>query len=121
MKPNRVIKLPVFKTLIIPVARKEWKCNLCKERVEIGKRYTHYVNRRPHEIINYRFHNECFMMVMAYCNEKKRSTFTPQTVAKWIRSKCCDACGEQDCSIRECPKVKAVTKFSGNRKSHLTK
>ena len=111
MKPDRVIKLPVFKTMFIPIARKAWKCNLCKERVEIGKRYTHYINRKPHEIISYRFHNECFAMVSAYCEEKHRSTFTPRSVANWIKTKYCEPCGKEGCNIKDCKFIQTAIKY----------
>lgn len=112
MKP-RVIKLPVFKTMFMPVARKAWRCNLCKQRVEVGKRYVHYIDRRPHEIINYRFHHECFAIVTEYCRDRKRPNFTPRTVNNWVRKKYCEPCGKEGCSIRDCALIHAATK---NRK-----
>ena len=111
MRSDRIIKLPVFKTMVVPVARKAWKCHLCKQPVEVGKRYTHYVNRKIDKIINYRFHNQCFMMVNAYCREKKRTSFTPQSVAKWIRQKYCEPCGKEGCNIKDCMKILAAIKF----------
>ena len=111
MREDRVIKLPVFKTMVVPVAQKAWKCSLCKQPVEVGKRYTHYINRKPHEIINYRFHNQCFSMVQAYCEEKRRATFTPRSVANWVRKKYCEPCGKDGCDIKDCKLIQVATKF----------
>lgn len=111
MKDDRVITLPVFKTMVTPVALKAWKCDLCKEPVEVGERYTHYVNRKPHEIIHYRFHTECFHMVMAYCEANKKANFTPRTVANWVRRKFCEGCNGTDCTIHECKKIRSWLKI----------
>ena len=119
MRPDRVIKLPVFRTMVRPVARKDWKCNICKERVTIGERYTHYIDRRAHEIINYRFHNECFGIVEAYCTERKRTSFTPQTVRKWALKTFCESCKE-DCPLHACTMVnEGVKKILRNVKKPL--
>ncbi len=116
MRDDRVITLPVFKTMVVPVAQKAWKCSLCKDPVKVGERYTHYINRKPHEIINYRFHNECFAMVTAYCAETKKTTFTPKTVANWVSKKFCEVCGKGECKPRECPKILVAIKFLKKRK-----
>lgn len=117
MRENRVIKLPVFRTMFQPIARKEWKCHLCKETVEVGKRYIHYIDRQPHKIISYRFHIGCFGIVMAYCAEKHRKNFTPITVRKWAEKTFCEPCKEE-CSLHPCDRITAKTKaVMRNKKS----
>ena len=111
MKPDRVITLPVYRTVISPIARKEWKCDLCKQPIKVGERYAHYFNRKPHEIISQRFHSDCFAMVMAYCAEKKRGTFSPRSVVTWIVNKFCVPCGQANCNVGNCDKLKAFAKF----------
>ena len=110
MRENRVINLPVFRTMFMPVARKEWKCNICKMPVEKNKRYVHYIDRRPHEIIRYRFHIECFSMVEAYCKEKNKTSFTPRTVQNWAKKTFCENCNE-DCSIHNCKRIEGAVKM----------
>lgn len=107
MKENRVIKLPIFRTIMNPVARKEWKCALCKERVTLGERYIHYIDRRAHEIIRYRFHADCFTIVEAYCKTKQRTNFTPRTVQRWVMKNFCKPCGKE-CQLKPCAKMKAI-------------
>ena len=109
MKQNRVITLPVFKTIVKPVAKAEWTCALCKQPIDKGMRYTHYFNRKPHEIIDYRLHNECFDVVIAYCAEKHRTTFTPRSVANWVRTKFCNDC-KMGCGKLRCKKIEASVK-----------
>ena len=109
MKPDRVIKLPVFRTMFCPVAQKEWKCCICKEPVEIGKRYVHYFDRRVHEIKDYRFHMECFGIVEAYCAERKRNAFTPVTVRKWALNRFCMYC-PNDCALHPCKRIESAIK-----------
>ena len=107
MRENRVIKLPVFRTMFLPVARKAWKCNICKKSVEIGRRYVHYIDRQPHKIINYRFHPECFKMVEAYCTVNSKTSFTPTTVRNWLKKTYCEPCKEE-CELHPCKKLESV-------------
>ena len=113
MKENRIIKLPVFKTMFAPVAQKAWKCDLCKQPVEVGNRYIHYINRKVDRIINYRFHRECFKMVEAYCEAKEETEFTPRKVMNWIRKELCKACEKlsNDCNPKECKRIAVAIKF----------
>ena len=96
-----------------PVAQKAWKCSLCKEPVIVGKRYIHYIDRRVHEIINYRFHHECFGIVHAFCWAKQVTEFTPVKVRNWAKKEYCMKCGE-GCTPHPCDRLKAVV-------SHLPK
>ena len=109
MRPNRVIKLPVFRTMFQPVAQKAWVCNICKQPVEIGRRYVHYIDRRTHEIINYRFHSECFGLVEAYCKAKGKTSFTPTTARNWAKKTFCDMCKEQ-CPYPRCKGIESAVK-----------
>ena len=105
MKADRVIKLPVFRTMFTPVARKAWKCSLCKTPVEIGDRYVHYIDRRAHEIVNYRFHKTCFNMVEAYCIMTKSTSFTPSKVRNWVKKAYCE---DENCAVFPCKKLESV-------------
>lgn len=109
MKPDRVIKLPVFRTMFCPVAQREWKCCICKEPIEKGHRYIHYFDRRIHEIKDYRFHIECFRIVEAYCKERKRTTFTPVTVRNWAIKRFCNEC-KNGCALHRCKPIESATK-----------
>ena len=109
MKPDRVIKLPVFRTMFRPVARKEWKCDICKKPVEIERRYTHYIDRQPHKIINYRFHNECFGIVVAYCMDKDVTIFTPTKVRNWAHKRFCERC-KNECQLHRCKRIENALK-----------
>lgn len=109
MREDRVIKLPVFRTMFKPVARKAWKCDICKELVDVGDRYIHYIDRRPHKIINYRFHTECFQTVIAYCALNKRSSFTPITVRNWAKKTFCTRC-TKECSMKDCKHLYSAMK-----------
>ena len=117
MRENRVIKLPVFRALFNPVARKAWKCNLCKMPVNVEERYVHYIDRRPHEIINYRFHNECFMIVEAYCKERNRTSFTPRTVANWATKTFCMNC-TKECTFHPCKRILIAVKTTLRKKKN---
>ena len=114
MRENRVIKLPVFRTMFKPVARKPWKCDICKERVAEGQRYIHYIDRRVHKIIHYRFHDECFLCVTAYCKARKRSTFTPPTVRKWVKAEICSTC-PTPCEKCRCKAIESACKLTMKR------
>ena len=109
MRENRVIKLPVFRTMIHPVARKEWICCICKQPVALGERYTHYVDRRVHEIIHHRFHDDCFLITEAYCAQRHRREFKPGSVRSWLTNNHCKSCKE-DCELHACPKILAWAK-----------
>ena len=104
LKPNRVIKLPVFRTMFHPVAQKEWKCCICHRPIEKGKRYTHYIDRRVHEIIHSRFHDACFMMTEAYCLQRDRKEFMARSVRNWLINNHCKECG-QGCQLYPCEKI----------------
>ena len=118
MKPNRVIKLPVFRTMVCPVAKRERKCAVCKGTIETGTRYVHYFDRRISEIKDYRFHMECFGIVEAYCAEKKRTSFTPVTVRNWAIKTFCNTC-KNDCPFHCCKRIESAvkTKLKGVKKS----
>ena len=107
MRPDRVVKLPVFRTMFFPVAQKAWKCDLCKEPVEVEKRYVHYFDRRTHEIINYRFHRECWDIVQAYCLSNKVQTFTPLKARNWVKREFCVHC-PNECAPHPCNQLMAV-------------
>ena len=109
MRENRVIKLPIFRTMIHPVAQKDWKCCICRKNVTKGERYTHYVDRRAHEIIHYRFHDACFMMTEAYCAERGRTEFTPRYARQWFMNHHCKECGK-GCDLAPCAKIMAWVK-----------
>lgn len=114
MRDDRVIKLPVFRTMVSPVARKAWKCNLCKTNVDIGSRYVHYIDRRAHEIISYRFHKECFAMVETYCAVRHRPTFTPRSVQNWANKTFCERCPKKDegCKLNPCKRILTAIKYT---------
>ena len=109
MKSDRVIKLPVFRTMFLPVARKERKCCICKEPIEVGSRYVHYFDRRVHEIKDYRFHVPCFDIVTAYCKDTDRTSFSPATVRKWVKKTYCEPCGKE-CQVPYCRMIEASVK-----------
>lgn len=111
MRNDRIIKLPVFRAMFTPVARKAWKCNLCKAPVEVGDRYVHYIDRRPREIISYRFHKDCFKIVEAYCQTRHRTSFTPRSVYSWATKAFCGRCQEEGCKLKPCAKIIAEIKF----------
>lgn len=108
MRSDRVIKLPVFHVYFRPVARKEWKCTLCKQKVHVGERYVHYFDRRTHEILDYRFHPDCFTVVEAYCIEKRRTTFSPRSVIMWAKKGFCAKC-QEECPSFPCAHLKSIT------------
>ena len=109
MREDRVVKLPVFRTMFHPVAQKEWKCCICHNPVTIGERYTHYVDRRAHEIIHHRFHDNCFMMTEAYCAQRNKTSFAPRGVRTWFKSNLCKDCGK-GCDLYPCSKIMAWAK-----------
>ena len=109
MRPDRVIKLPVFRTMFCPVAQREWKCCICKQPIEKGRRYIHYFDRRVHDIKDYRFHMECFRIVEAYCKTRNRTAFTPITVRKWAMKEYCEKCHE-DCELHNCNRIQSALK-----------
>ena len=116
MKSDRVIKLPVFRTMFLPVARKERKCCICKEPIEVGSRYVHYFDRRVHEIKDYRFHVPCFDIVTAYCKDTDRTSFSPATVRKWLMRRFCEPCGK-GCKTINCKLIESFAKnFSKQQK-----
>ena len=109
MNPNRVIKLPVFRAMVCPVAKREWTCAICKEPIEEGARYAHYFNRQVHVIKDYRFHMECFGIVEAYCIEKNTTEFTPLKVRNWANKTFCEECKEE-CPLHRCKRVDSAIK-----------
>ena len=113
MRKDRIIKLPVFRTMVIPIARKAWKCSLCKQPVSIGERYIHYIDRRTHEIVRYRFHYDCFEIVKGYCVAKERTSFTPRSVQNWALKAFCENCPEKDigCKLGPCKRILTAIKY----------
>jgi hypothetical protein len=58
-----------------PVARKQYSCMWCVERIKIGEKHVHEVSKYDGEFQDHRWHPECLDVCREYILESGEDTF----------------------------------------------
>lgn len=60
-----------------PVARKNYKCIWCGEKIPIGEKHVHTISNYCGDFQNHRFHNECNDAMDEHCSKQHDGEFEP--------------------------------------------
>lgn len=71
-------------------AKKEHKCDLCGETINIGEKYYRYVSLYDGRFYDNKYHEECITAINKYCKELDYDEYTEDSVNDWIYGKVCD-------------------------------
>lgn len=103
------------------IAKKEHKCDLCGNVINVGEKYEHGSGKYDGEFYDSKHHLNCVELIRRYCRYHDDDMYTEDAVFDWVYDRVCSDCthGNEDndeytpCPYKspcECSKVYELTK-----------
>ena len=82
-------------------SRKEYVCDLCRDRIAAGKKYVRHSGKADGEMFDFKYHCGCDDIINNYCAAMGVSEYDEPEVRDWLQGEVCPRfCGEDQ--IEEC-------------------
>ena len=75
-----------------PKARKEYKCDLCGEKIEKGQKYHRYSGKYDGELFDDKYHCVCQKIINAYCDWASEREYTNDEIYDYLHDEYCLDC-----------------------------
>lgn len=98
-----------FYTHIYPVARKEHKCEFCRQIIPKGKRYSCETGKYDGDMFTRKLCSECSNILQDFCQENGYDEFDWWEVSDWLQEAYCQDCqNREECEIvpEQCNAIK---------------
>lgn len=73
-------------------SRKQRKCSLCGEIIEVGERYARYSGKYEGEFFDEKYHIGCYNLIGEYCQHTGGNEYDDWCVSDWIAENVCADC-----------------------------
>ena len=84
-----------FYTVRKSKSRKQRKCSLCGEIIDIGERYTRYSGKYDGDFFDEKYHISCYNLIDEYCNQSIDNEYDEDWVNDWIVDTVCADCSKR--------------------------
>ena len=107
-----------FFTSTYPKARKEYKCDLCGQKIEKGEKYHRYSGKYDGDLFDDKYHLICQKIINAYCEASTEGEYTNDEIYDWLRDDYCPDCAmyaNDECEDYplSCPYIRKKFESSG--------
>lgn len=94
-----------------PKARKEYQCDLCRQKIKKGEKYHRWCGKYDGDMFDDKYHLTCQEIINAYCLAMGDGEYSEECICDWLHDEYCLDCRhyeEDKCtfSIITCPKIR---------------
>lgn len=95
-------------------AKKEYQCDLCGEKINVGEKYVRYSGKYDGYMFDDKYHTQCKGIIDKYCRNQGEYEYDEWCVHDWLKEGFCDdLCNEDErdecsCMPYRCPKILRV-------------
>ena len=94
-----------------PQARKEYKCDLCNQKIKVGEKYHRYSGKYDGDMFDDKYHLTCQRIINAYCEKMNDNEYDEYCICDWLQDEYCLDCRcyeEDNCTFYPltCPKIR---------------
>ena len=82
-------------------AKKEYVCDLCRDRIAAGKRYVRCSGKADGEMFDFKCHGGCSDIIDTYCAAMGVDEYDEPEIRDWLRGEVCPRYCNED-QIEEC-------------------
>jgi len=87
-----VLVMIEFSTTKKMKSRKQRKCSLCRETIEVGERYARYSGKYEGDFFDEKYHIGCYNLIGEYCLSTGENEYDDWCVMDWIADRVCSDC-----------------------------
>lgn len=97
----------------INTAKKEYNCEFCNKKINIGERYHRQSGKYDGEFFDRKLHTVCDKIISKYCKEEQEyEDISYDWIYEWLSDKCCYNCPKAEiCNISTITCEKILEKF----------
>lgn len=101
-----------------PKARKEYTCDFCNQKIQIGEKYSRFSGKYDGDMFDVKHHLLCERICRAYCDWANDNEYSNDDVQDWLQSEICYDCKhyeDDDCEEHplSCPIIRATFEKGG--------
>lgn len=94
-----------------PKAKKEYKCDLCDQKIKVGEKYHRYSGKYDGDMFDNKYHLTCQKIINAYCEKMNDNEYDEDGICDWLHDEYCIDCRcyeEDNCTFYPlyCPKIR---------------